>query len=194
MAGLAWAPNAWASGAWADNAWAGMVAKVLNAFQISIRKHLAAKIESERILGTVYTFNDFTIEETWLPREDYRALTADHPGGKLYLTCKAVNEGDNKARGTPVTTREVEIMLAYQRGGVDAGNLIEVDDYLFFIDQLYSTCQHLQSPTAIGAVPFQWRRNEALVDENGIAFDFVSLQTKNLLEVYFSAVYLVTIT
>ena len=194
MAHQAWETSAWASGAWADNAWEGMVKRVLNAYQIFIRKHLAAKIESERILGDVYAFNDFTVEETWLPREDYKALTAEHSGGKIYLTCKAISEGDNKSRGTPVTTREIEIMLAYQRGGVDGGNLALVDEYLFFVDQLYSTCQHLESPTAPGAVPFQWRRNEALVDENEIAFDFVSLQTNNLLEVYFSAVYLVTIT
>lgn len=162
-----------------------------DAIQIAVRKALATEIEAQRV-AEAFLFNDFVVAETWLPREKYKDLAGNYPGGKLYLSCKAINEGPNLSRNTTVVLREFEIMMGYHKAGISSQSVAAIDTLVSFIDQIYAVCRTLNSDATGEA--FQFVRNEALVDENGIAFDFVAMQSHSLFEVYWSAVYLATMS
>lgn len=155
----------------------------MSADLVTIRDELFNRIEGKR-LAAGFIINDFSTEKTWSPRERLEDLQADHPGGKVYLIGLAADDTENRSRSN-LTTREIPIMVGYQRANVDPTDTPLIDRLVELEEQLRDVCRNDVAEDLL----FSWMRNESLKDENGTAMSFVGLREGHMFEAYFTAFY-----
>lgn len=165
-----------------------------------LRTALATKIADQKTAED-YIYNNFNIEETWLPREKLVDLKKDNPNGKLWLVTSSFDDTPNNTRKKGgLCTRECSVMLGYQIAGINSQDLEAMDTIVQLIHEFYESCRKLNpddypllDPEDFSSPYYQWTGTVAQKDEDGIPYTYTSLQAHNLFEAYFTATYLITI-
>jgi hypothetical protein len=86
----------------------------------------------------------------------------------------------------PSISYELPVQVALQRGVADPTDTSDLDDLVQLYEELMGTCMDDELVTGSD---YTWLRNEALKDENGMVYQFVTLREVNCFEAYFTAYY-----
>lgn len=153
---------------------------------VLLREIVFAAIEQKKRTEQ-YTVNDFEVEETYLP---HQKLTEIPAAGKVWVI--GLSGDDTLLTRGDSFTREIPIQIGLQKllQGDPRELTRQIDRYRELEDQLRDTCRLCTKEHE----HFDWRRNEALKDENGTPFSFMGLRDQNTLEAYFTAFYQVVLT
>lgn len=149
--------------------------------EVQLRSLLALEIESKRASG-LYEFNDFTIEQAWIPFQELTELRKNHPRGKLYLMAAVADESANLSRDN-LSSRQSGVIIGYQIANLKVGNVSVFDAYVDFVYQLQETCRRFKHDL------YSWSRTEAMRDENGIPLNYGPAFSQGIFEAYFTAFY-----
>jgi len=151
----------------------------------TLRGLIALEIETRKMEG-YFSDNGFDVEQVWAPVEELENLKRDHPYGKLYIVTGPADEGPNRTRDvrSGLALREVPISLGFQRANVPPSDIATIDMLVDIVDQLYEVLRRFVPNEEYG-----WIRTEALKDDNGVPFDYVSLTSNNFFEAYFVTYY-----
>lgn len=130
-----------------------------------------------------FTFNNFDVEQVWIPEEEVEDLVKDHPYGKLYIIASPWDEGPNLSRHSSLALREIPISLGFQKGKVLTSDTAGIDLLVDLIDGLYEVCRELEHDD------YTWLRTESLKDANGVPFNYNTMANHNVFSAYFTCYY-----
>lgn len=134
-------------------------------------------------VATEFSFNDFTVRKTWLPRESLENFEAGHPGGIVYVIPMAYEDETSESRKNLVN-RSVPVQVGYQKPVADVEDNSEIDPLSDFVDELVEA---VEKEIDIDLQPeFSFSRTVFLKDENDTPYSFVMLR-ENFFEAYFTA-------
>lgn len=146
-----------------------------------LRDEVYTRIALKKSLSQ-FTFNNFTVQQTHAPYQELVRMTADHPGGKVYVVAGVPGPLVNTSRTNTGLLREYAVMIGYQKANIDFDDLTANDTLLDFIEELEEMCRTEITPTL-----FSFVRLEPLQDENQVPYDLFTLRNVKMFEAYFTA-------
>lgn len=155
---------------------------------ISMRDAVHARLLLDQ-LATLFVFNDFDVEKTFVPYEKVAAMAADHPSGKIYVISSQFGDYINASRANRAIVQELPVQLGYQRADVDYDDETTVEQLVELVEQLQDMCR-----LRVDLDGYSFARMEMLKDENDVPFSFIMMREARTFEAYFTAVYNTTLS
>jgi len=155
---------------------------------VDLRDEIFTRISINKI-ALNYTFNNFVLEKTYLPRADLDEFDDNFPEGKMYLITLA-NDDISKSRSN-VIIRNLPIHIGFQRRVNDVNDVATLDTFMEFMDEIKDTCRK-EIDTSDN--DYSFRSLDSLRSDEDTPYEFEQLRQLGLFEMFFTTRYDIVLT